>query len=102
MLLLLADNCDFYPAYPGFDYFTGVHHGSAAEFLTPPPPPAPPVSSGPHHVGPPPPPQPQPPPPLGDHVPPRELVAVSLYIFFSVASQVLAIDAATANSSIDV
>jgi len=68
-----ADNCDFYPtAYPGFDYFTGVHHGSAAEFLTPPPPPPPvpppPVSSGPLHVGPPPHSA-----PLGDHGAPREL-----------------------------
>jgi len=64
----VADNCDFYPAYPGFDYFAGVHHGAAADFLTPPhPPPPPPVSSGPHHVGPP------QPPPLGDHVAPRKL-----------------------------
>jgi len=66
-----ADNCDFYPAYPGFDYFTGVHHGSAPpEFLTPPPPAAP-VSSGPHHVGPP----PSQAASLSDHVAPRTLTS---------------------------
>jgi len=76
VVMNVADNCDFYPAYPGFDYFAaGVHHGSAADFLTAPPPPPPGVvvSAGPHHVGPPS--QQQ---PLADHVAPRELPPCSI------------------------
>jgi len=83
-----ADNCDFYPAYAGFDYFAGVHHGTAADFLSPPPPPpGVPVSSGPHHGGG----APQPSAVLGtEHVPPRKFSSSSsLYMLRNVVKHEL-------------